>query len=117
MKDKIISWVIWAIIWWIIVFWYSSFSTETQNNNFWPNWMWSMWNELPWINFDVSSMSDEQLGKMAERSGITVDKLKEKLELWEGIRSFRERPNMGWWTNSWLTMTGKLLDEKPTNLE
>ncbi len=117
MKNKIISWVVWVIIWWIIVFWYSSIFTETQNNNSLTNWIWSWRNGWPWTNLDISNMNDEQLENMAERSGITVDELKEKLESWENTRNMREKSNIRSKTNSWSTMTGKILDEKPNNLE
>lgn len=69
MKDKIISWIIWVIIWWIIVFWYSSFFTEIQNDNPWASWVWwKGWTEI----------TEEQLEIIAEKQWITVEELKAK---------------------------------------
>lgn len=36
MRDKLISWFIWAIIWWVIVFWYWSIFSSNK----WPGFMW-----------------------------------------------------------------------------
>ena len=89
MKNKIISWVIWAIIWWILVFWYSNLFTEGQNNNIWDKNMWPEWNGWVRMDIDSSNISDDQLEKMAERAGISIDELKEdfsqlsELKVWE----------------------------------
>ena len=38
MKDKAISFIIWAIIWWMIVFGYSHFFSNQNKMPGWPGW-------------------------------------------------------------------------------
>lgn len=96
MKDKIISWILGAVLCGLVVFlyWYI---------NNWANW--TMWNWVPPSNFwswafDSSNMSDEQLEKMAERAGITKEELKSKLDSWEDIRSLMWGQRWSWRWNS-----------------
>ena len=112
MKNKIISWVIWAIIWWILVFWYSNLFTEGQNNNIWDKNMWPEWNGWVRMDIDSSNISDDQLEKMAERAGISIDELKEKIEAGDDIK-----PNRWWNRNKWESNTWKVLEEELENLE
>ena len=93
MKDKIISFVIWLILWGIIVYGYTYYTKPTM-------WNPGTWGTQPTMN--VESMSDEQLEKMASRAWITVTELKSKISSWEDIRSLM------WWnrgnkTSSWTT--------------
>ncbi|MDD3302381.1 MAG: hypothetical protein PHN31_02420 [Candidatus Gracilibacteria bacterium] len=87
MKDnvligKIISFVLGMIIGGILVYSYSYFIPGSSNNSSFggnPG-------TPPNGNMDVSSMSDSQLEKMAERAGITKDELKSKLKSGESLR-------------------------------
>lgn len=110
MKDKIISWIIWAIIWWIIVFWYWQFFSSNADSI--PQmWGWQMW---PWWNFDASSMTDEQLSDIAQKAWITLDELKQKLDSGESLRDImpmREgrQGNSNW---TWSTMSWNISETK-----
>lgn len=97
MKDKLISALIWAVLWGLIVLLYTNLISVPSNNT-WPNWSrpagWS------WAALDVSTMSDDQLEKMATRAWITKDELKAKLDAWEDIRSLMWNQNGNWgWGN------------------
>jgi len=99
MKEKIISWVLGAILGWAIVFSYGYF-TNSNTSNIWPMWNWMPPGNFWSGSFDVSNMSDEQLEKMAERAWITKEELKTKLESWEDMRSL-----MWWQRGSWRETT------------
>lgn len=52
MRDKLISWFIWAIIWWVIVFWYWSIFSSNKWPGFMGDWFrntgsWQMMGERP----------------------------------------------------------------------
>ncbi len=105
MKEKIISFVAWLLIWGIIVYWYWYFTTSEQPTSNLGN----RWNFTRW-NFDPANMTDEQLERMAERAWITKEELKEKIDSWEDIRSLMwgawwgmrwNRTNMWTWTTNW----------------
>lgn len=94
MKEKIISWILGAILGWAIVFSYGYF-TNSDTLNIHPNWVWMpSWNFWSWT-FDTSNMSDEQLEMMAKRAWISTDELKIKLENWEDMRTLM------WWRWTW----------------
>lgn len=100
MVEKIISALLWAILWGLIVFLYMNINTVSSNN------ILSNWNmpvRWTWATFDVSKMSDDQLEKMATRVWITKEELKIKLESWEDIRNLIWTPS--WWFNKWVTNT------------
>jgi len=104
MKEKIISWVLGAILWWAIVFSYSYFM-NSNTSNIWPMWNWTPPGNFGSGSFDASNMSDEQLEKIAERAWITKEELKTKLESGEDIRSL-----MWWQRGTWrdFTWTGNI---------
>ena len=92
MKDKIISVVIWIVVWAVAVYWYLYFVDSNKENTV-PvgRWWFTRW------NFDPKSMSDEQLQRMADRAGISLEELKEKIESWEDISSIMPMR----WVNRW----------------
>lgn len=91
MKNKIISFIIWVLVWWVLVFWYWSLNGNNQ-----PSWQRGVWGPNAWAaNMDVSTMTDEQLEQMATRAWITLEELKEKLESWENIRDIMPANNRG----------------------
>jgi hypothetical protein len=103
MKNKVISFVLWLLIWWTVVYGYdffmnnrnTSYRGQTQNQS---------WTRG---SFDPSQMSDEQLQRMADRAWVSVEEMKKRFESWEGMRngwSFRrgsgsvnrEGENLNW---------------------
>ena len=109
MRDKAISFILWLVIWWVIVYWYWYFVNKDTNqlNDL------NRWNRFSRGNFNPSSMSDEQLQKMADRAWITLEELKNKLKSWENIRDlmpsrrWSENGTTRWWDfrwNSWSSM-------------
>lgn len=86
MKNKIISFIVWLIVWIILVQWYSYFFKSDSLENNMPE------NPTEWRIMNNSSPSDEQLEKISERTWISVDELKEKIDSWEDLRSIM------WWT-------------------
>lgn len=103
MKDKLISALLWAVLWGLIVFLYINI-TAVSPSNIWPNW--NMPVRWTWATFDTSNMTDDQLEKMATRAWITKEELKSKLESWEDIRSLMWNKN--WWFNKSNTNTWNL---------
>ncbi len=93
MREKIVSFILWLLIWWAIVYGYTYYMWYNSQQR--PTW-WPMW------SFDSSNMSDEQLQRMADRAGITKDELKKKLEAWESLRDIM--PARTW---SWANMGGR----------
>ncbi len=92
MKDKIISFVIWLVVWWALIYWYMYFIEGDEVNN-------SAMNNRGGI--DSSNMDEQQLERMAERIGISKEELKKKLDAWENIRDLMPQ---GWgsrWWNRW----------------
>ena len=80
MRDKIISFILWLILWWIIVFGYTYYKWTTNKTNYsnmqrW--WSFGSWNTL----------SDEQLERMSTRLWISKEELKKKIDSWEDVRS------------------------------
>ena len=95
MKDKIISFVIWLILWGIIVYGYTYYTKPTM-------WGPGMWGTPPTMN--VENMSDEQLERMATRVGMTKDELKKEIESGKDIRTIMQEKwvGFGWrWTRTW----------------
>jgi len=98
MKDKIISWIIWATIWWIIVYSYGYFMNNSNTN-------WFTWSPS-WFTkggFDPSNMSDDQLQRMATRAWISLEELKSKIASWENIRDIV--PMWNRWNRTWTWLT------------
>lgn len=105
MRDKIISWLIWAIIWWLIVFWYSYFfnsdsSSYTNNQN-------SGYSNFPqsWNSMDLSNMSDNRLQRIADKAWISLDKLKQKIKNGDDLSELMPKWNFSW---SWNFNRGSL---------
>ena len=93
MKDKIISWIIWAIICWLVIYWYNYYFNTNMSNSKTSNWF-SRW------NFDPSNMSDAQLERMATRAWITPEVLKSRIASWEKLSDII--PMWNRWTWSWM---------------
>lgn len=92
MKDKIISCVLWMLVWWIIVYGYGLMNNDwTQKNQ----------NLKGWFDRTTSasgSMSTEQISTISKRTGISEDVIKTRLESGETMRDIM------WWagnTNAW----------------
>lgn len=64
------SWFLWIAIWTVIVFWYSYFT------------WWSWESGVP----NKTEISDEQISKNAEKSWISEDEIRSRLEAWETMR-------------------------------
>lgn len=79
MKDKLISLVMWIIIWWSIVYSYWYLTSDSS-------WRDTSKSGKIWISSDTSNMSDEQLERMATRAWISEDELKKRIEAWENPR-------------------------------
>lgn len=96
MRDKIISFVLWILVWWILLYSYTYFIWDKS----WDNWIWwANWTRQMW-NFDPSNMSDDQLERMAKRAWITKEELKSKLEAGESLRDIMPARNWSW-SNFW----------------
>lgn len=95
MRDKIISFTLGILVWWVLVYSYSYFIWDKSKDVL----IQSPWTRQMW-GFDASSMSDEQLERMATRAWITTDELKEKLEAGESLRDIMPQRNSSW-TNFW----------------
>lgn len=78
MKNKIISWLLWLVIWGIIVVWYSYIN----------EWNWDK------ITQEKPEMNDEQISIIAEKSWISEDEIKSRLEAGETMREIT-----GWMWN------------------
>lgn len=89
MKDRIISFLLWLLVWWIVFYWYTYIKTDDKKPS-----LNGTWNFNSRQNFDPSNMSDEQLQRMADRSWISLEELKEKIKSWEDIRGI-----IWWWRN------------------
>jgi len=88
MKEKIISWILWAILGWTIVFSYWYFmNSNIKSNNVWVN-TWKI---------DNSNMSDEQIERMATRLWISKEELKQKIDSGEDLRSIMWNNWWFWW--------------------
>lgn len=97
MKDKLISFILWIIIWAIWCFTYNSFF---NSNNWWLT-PWAWW-QPP--QMDTSNMSDEQLESMANRMWITKDELKTQIDSWKDLRTIMQEnrtKSWTWNTNTW----------------
>ena len=95
MRDKIISFTLGILVWWVLVYSYSYFIWDKSKDVLiQAPWTWQMW------SFDASSMSDEQLERMATRAWITTDELKDKLEAGESLRDIMPQRNWSW-SNFW----------------
>jgi len=108
LRDKIISFILWILLWWIIVYSYWTYT-----------WRWSVmfpkqwgliWTTTWWGNFDAGAMSDEQLERMATRAWITSDELKKRLASWETLRDIMPARTWSWtrsgWNFQWRWTTG-----------
>jgi len=79
MKDKIISWIVWSIIWGAIVFSYWYF----MNSN--------VWDKAPnsrWVNMELT---EDRLEKMSERSWISKEEIQKRINSGESMRDIM------WW--------------------
>lgn len=94
MKDKLVSALLWAVLWGLIIFLYMNITSVSQSNIL-PNW--NMPVRWTWATFDTSNMTDDQLERMATRTWLTKEELKSKLDSWEDIRSLMW--NSTWWFN------------------
>jgi hypothetical protein len=92
LRDKIISGVLWIIIWIFWVYTYQYFSNTLSLSS----------SSSQKRNFDISNMSDTQLTRMAERAGITKEELKQKIDAGEDIRSIMRKN----WSSSWVISSG-----------
>ncbi|MDD3145156.1 MAG: hypothetical protein PHV23_03505 [Candidatus Gracilibacteria bacterium] len=103
MKDKLISALIGAVLGGLIVLLYTNLISVPSNNTG-PN------GSRPaggsGAALDVSTMSDDQLEKMATRAGITKDELKAKLDAGEDIRSLMGNQNGNGGGGNQLNSTG-----------
>jgi hypothetical protein len=88
MRDKIISFVLWLLLGATIVYWYSSYIAK--NSTFDPNVRWTRG------NFDTSTMSDDQLQRMADRAWITLAELKQKLASGQSLRDVMSARTWSW---------------------
>lgn len=89
MKEKIISMFIWVLIWWALIFvYYNFFVLDNSSISEW---------QISEKRIDSWDVSDEQLEKMAERSWMTTDEIKTKLESWESLRDIMWWQEVGWW--------------------
>lgn len=97
MRDKIISFTLGILVWWVLVYSYSYFIWDKSKEvlGWWNPWTRQMW------NFDASSMSDEQLERMATRAWITTDELKDKLEAGESLRDIMPQRTGSWAGIEW----------------
>jgi hypothetical protein len=92
LRDKIISGILWIIVWICWVYGYQYFSGSLSSYS----------NSSQKRDFNPSNMSDAQLTRMAERTGLTKEELKKKIDAGEDIRSL-VRKN---WSSSWSTSSG-----------
>lgn len=91
MKDRIISWILWIVLWWIIVYSYWYYNNQKSSV-----WTWNIW--WTWFTQNLSNMSDTQLERMATRGWITVDELKAKIKSGEDLWNILPRWNFWTWT-------------------
>ena len=97
MRDKIISFVLWILVWFAIVFWYKNFFVQKEEPKDFPQMWWQFtWS---WWQFDYSQMTDEQLERMSERSWLSQEELRERMDNGEDIRNFGWNPWNGWQMN------------------
>lgn len=93
LRDKIISGVLWIIVWISWVYAYQYFAGALSLSS--PN--------SQGTSFDSSNMSDAQLARMAERTGLTKEDLKKRIDAGEDVRSLMRKN----WSNSWTTLSGE----------
>ena len=103
MRDKIISFVLWLLIWGAVVYGYSYYISSKSQVWFPNNWQTRG-------NFDTSTMSDDQLQKMADRAWITLAELKKKLDAGENIRNLMPARTWSWARPSWDSQWTKISD-------
>ncbi len=82
MKNTIISFILWILVWWMLFYWYDYVNSDNKKTNSQDRIQNSTWR---W-NFDPANMSVEQLQRMADRQWITIDEMKEKIKSWEWFR-------------------------------
>lgn len=95
MKDKIISLIIWILVWWIIVYFYWVYTQKDNTNKL------NTWINIQNSNFDPSNMSDAQLERMANRAWISIEELKQRLDNWENIRDITAN-SWSWFSWTWI---------------
>ena len=59
MKDKIISFTVWVLVWALVLFWYNIFLWTWTTTDSWP-WAGGGWWERP----DMSSLSEDEIAEM-----------------------------------------------------
>lgn len=111
LRDKIISFWAWILIWLVImatIGYFIWWKWPWKFGNNWPMWnentRWQFPSDRTGWNFDPSSMSDEQLERMAKRAWITKEELKKRIDSWESIRDIMPARNWSWsmsWTRWW----------------
>ncbi len=84
IRDKIIAFILWILVWWIVVYAYWSYTGRWSM--MFPSQKWVNWISTRLGNFDAGSMTDAQLERMATRAGITLAELKKRLAAWETLR-------------------------------
>lgn len=85
MKNKISSLLLWITVWWILILWHSFLNTDSieLNKNSWSKW----------------EVNDEQISRISERTGISEEEIKTRLESWETMRDimWAAGKSGGWW--------------------
>jgi len=94
MKNKIISWIIWIAVWWIIVFWYGKIFPQIQKNITWKN----------QNNVLNTSVTSEQLNRISNRTWLSIEEIKQKLDSWLTLKEINKLKN----TNSGAINTGSI---------
>ena len=72
MKNKVISLLLWILVGWLGVYWYWHFTEKEV-----PNQAQRTWNQ--W------EVSEEQISTIAEKTGISEEEIKSRLESWEAM--------------------------------
>lgn len=81
MKNKLVSFLIWALLGTIWMYGYFTFTWNDTENISIKNWP----TQSSW------DISDEQLQRMEDRSGLSKEVIQERLDAWENMRDI-----MGW---------------------
>lgn len=102
MKDKLISFWAWILIWALLLSWYYYIMWSKLQGP----WNFAWWQRGQMMN--PKNMSDSQLEKMATKVWMTKDELKKEIENGKDLKTIMQAKwvnfNSKWWsdsTNSW----------------